>query len=76
MASDKTGMGLFQYLSDKQKKFTLGKPGSSLSVRVATWNCNIFTSSDMMWAAAPFCSFLFSWLLALMMSDSLWVKSS
>ena len=26
---------------------TLGRPGSSLSANVATWNCNILRSSDM-----------------------------
>ena len=55
---------------------TRGMPGISLSTSVATWNWSIFVSSAMMWAAAPFCSLRFSWLFALMMSASLWVKSS
>ena len=55
---------------------TFGKPGISLSVNVVTWNCNILVSSDMIWAAAPFCSLRRSWLLALMMSASLCVRSS
>ena len=56
--------------------FTFGSPGSSLSVSVATWYCNIFMFSAIMWEAAPFCSFRLSSLLALIMSASLWVKSS
>ena len=47
-----------------------GLPGMSLSVNVATWNCNIFMFSLMMWAAAPDCSFLSNSLLALIMSAS------
>ena len=50
---------------------TLGKPGNSLSVNVATWNCNILKSSDMMCAGAPFISFLFKWLFAFTMSANL-----
>ena len=60
----------------RHKAPTLGRPGNSLSTSVDTWNCNILVSSAIMWAAAPFCSFLFNWLLALMISDNLCVKSS
>ncbi len=55
---------------------TFGRPGRSLSVKVATWYCNIFISSAMICAAAPFCSFLRNWLLIFTMSDNLCVKSS
>lgn len=54
----------------------LGMPGISLSTKVATWNCNILTFSDKTWAAAPAISLRASSLLDLMMSASLWVKSS
>ncbi len=50
---------------------TLGIPGSSLSVSVATWNCSILMSSSMMWEAAPLVSFLVSCSLALTMSANL-----
>ena len=55
---------------------TLGKPGISLSINVATWYWSIFVSSAIMWAAAPFSSFLRRLPFAFTTSDSLWVKSS
>ena len=54
----------------------LGRPGMSLSTRVATWNCNILIFSASTWAAAPACSFRTSSLLAFRISDNLWVRSS
>ena len=48
----------------------------SLSVRVATWNCNILRFSEMMCAAAPACSLRNNSLLAFRMSDNLCVRSS
>lgn len=55
---------------------TRGRPGSSLSTIVATWNCSILTSSCIIWGAAPFFSFLMSCWLDFTMSANLWVRSS
>lgn len=55
---------------------TLGRPGISLSISVATWYWSILVSSAMMCAAAPLSSFLRRLPFAFTTSDSLWVKSS
>lgn len=72
----KVGQNLSCDLMDKWCSLTFGRPGSSLSVKVATWYCSIFISSEMMCEAAPFCSFRRNWLFAFIMSASLCVKSS
>lgn len=58
------------------KGFYLGKPGMSLSTRVATWNCSIFTFSTRICVAAPDASFFSNSALIFMISANLWVKSS